>query len=427
MPGTRGRAARRGGVAACLLAVVLPAAGVRAAAAPPPVQPCTQFAASPDFAVDRTAFCAGHVRDASTGSTTGIAVFRTSDGGRTWAPGAAAGLFMNDANARVDHLVVSPLYKTDRKVFLQVRNTGLFESTDGGATFTIVDPLAWNRLTGYVSAVPGGLLPSAGAHAVFAMAAPAGQDGEANKSALIDPVAHAHTPVTGTPGRDREFAISDTYDRDGAAFAVADLGVGLQARVAVYRCDATYACGQRLYEFPKRWTYDRIWLSADFANTKTIYLSMTPLTGPRTLWWSRDAGKTWARWTAAERLLTPVAKVKGYPAYGLGRGPGRTLYLRVSYAPTTGAATAPPAEQLFRSGDNGVTWTLTAFGRAATQAGPRGTMPTDNRLDTGDGKLPPGVLTVTPSGRVFSLGSTGGYPSFYCSWDAGRHWARTCH
>lgn len=261
------------------------------------------------------------------------------------------------------------------------------------------------------------------------MASPAGQDGEPNKSAVIDPVARSHAPVAGTPGRDREFAISDTYARDGAAFAVADTGVGVSARVQVYRCDTTFRCNERLHAFPKRWTFDRIWLSSDFARTKTIYVSTTPLTGPRALWWSRDAGKTWARWTSAERLLAPVSKAKAYPAYVLGRGPAgsRLLYLRVSYAPVSDAPAAPPAEQLFRSGDNGATWTLLAYGRTASQRGARGTMPTDNPItDLGDGAVPPGALTVAPGGRLFALGRTGSYFGLYCSTDGGRHWARTC-
>jgi hypothetical protein len=428
MPGVRS-ALRRGGVAACLLATLLPA-GTARAATPPAVQPCTQFAASPDFASDGTAFCAGHVRDPSTGATTGIAVFRTTNRGRTWTAATAAGLFRNDPDARVDYLGVSRLYKTDKTLFLQVRNTGLFQSTDGGATFTLVSPLAWGRLTAYVATVPGGLLPSSpGAHTTFVMASPAGQDGEPNRSALVDPVARSQTPVVGTPGRDREFAVSDTYESDGAAFAVADFGVGLDAHVEVFRCDATFSCGHSLYSFPKRSTFDRVWLAPDFATSKTIYVSMTAVSGQRTLWWSRNAGQTWARWTSAERLLAPVVKAHGDPLYGLGREPvgSRTLYLRISYGPTSRSASAPPAEQLFRSRDNGAGWTLLAYGRTTRQSGARGTIPPDNPLaDGSDGGLPPGVVTVASASTVFALGKTGAYPSFYCSWDAGRHWARAC-
>lgn len=422
------QAGRRSAVAASLLVVLLSPGASTAEPPPPPppappVQPCMDFAASPGFASDRTAFCAGHVRNRSTGATTSIAVFRTTDGGRSWSAAPAAGLSFN-TYSKVTHLSVSPLYQTDKKLFVQIGNTGLFESTDNATTFRIVDPLAWNRLAAFVSEGSGGVLPGIARRTVFAMAAPAGQDGEPNKSALIDPLALAHTPVKGTPARDREFAVSDTHARDGAAFAVADAGVGLTARVELYRCSAIFACDERLYAFPKRWTFDRIWLSRDFATTRTLYVSMTALTGTRTLWWSRDAGRTWARWAPAERLLTPVTKANGSVQLALGRGPARLLYLRFS---SPGDSSAEPAEQLFRSRDNGATWTRIAYGRRWPQQGPRGTMPWDNRPDElGDGTAAAGGVTVASSTTVFTLGGWGPYDSFYCSSDGGRHWGRNC-
>jgi hypothetical protein len=391
------------------------------------VRPCTNFAASPSFAKDGTAFCAGHVWARASGATTSIAVFRTTDGGRSWQSVPAAGLVPSGAYDRVTHLTLSPSYPSDGTLFVQLGTSGLYQSTDRGTTFSLVGPLAWGRLTAYAATAPGGLLGTAGVHPLFVMASPASNDGEPNRSAIVDPLARAHTPVVGTPGRDAAFAVSDTYDRDGAAFAVADHGMGLDAQVGVYRCNAAFACSERLTMFPKRWTFDRVWLSPGFASTKTVYVSMTTLDAKRALWWSRDAGKTWKRWTSAERLLEPVARAKATPAYALGAGPAgsRLLYLRVSYSP--GAADPPPAEQVFRSKDLGASWQLVAYGRTERQRGPRGTMPTDNQLyDYGDGRVAAGALTVTANGRLFMLGETIADAGFYCSSDAGRTWARFC-
>lgn len=397
---------------------------------PPSVQPCTQLAASPAFTADRTAFCAGHVPDPTSGRTTAIAVFRTTDGGRTWTRATAAGLTFNDTDARVTHLSVSPRYASDRTVFAQIRNTGLFQSVDGGETFSLVGPLAWSRVTPFVATAPAPPVPipapDAGAHTIFGMARSGGADGDPNASAIIDPLARSHTPVRGTPARDLEFAIADTFARDGAAFAVADRGVGLDARVELYRCGAMLTCDALLIAFPKRWTFDRLWLSRDFEKTRTVYVSMTTLSGSRVLYWSRDAGGTWSRWSAAERLLAPVVAARNVPRYAVAFGTSRTVYLRVSYMPGATSSAAPPAEQLFRSDDGGSTWRRVAFGRAARQAGSRGVMPTDSPIgEQANGAIPPGALTVAGS-TVFMLGHTGRYAGLYCSWDGGRQWGRTC-
>lgn len=422
-PHVAGRTKRIIAAAACALAV----SGALAHSAPPaapPVWPCDELAVSPEFVTDRTAFCAGAVVDRSTRATTGVAVWRTTDGGRTWSRQAAAGLLVTNPNAKVDHLAVSPLYKTDRTVFVQLTGTGLFSSIDGGATFTVVSPLAWGALTPYAATAPGGLLPAEGVHALYVMARPADEEGSPNGSALIDPITKAYTPVTGTPGRDAAFAVSDTFARDNAAFAVANHGVGLDAYVGIYRCTATFSCSERLQVFPKRWTFDRIWLAPDFRRSRTIYVSMTTVTGARSLWWSRNAGATWTRFSAAERLLAATVDAKVSPAIAFAWS-GRYVYLRVSAAgsPRTG----PPAEQLYRSADGGATWRLFAYGRSATQVGSRGTMPTDALpLETGDGRAPRGRLTGTADGRLFLLGSTWVYKGFYCSANAGRAWARLC-
>jgi hypothetical protein len=422
-----------------LFGACLPVPFASAGLPPPPVISCSEFTASPEFASDHTAFCGGHLVNPATGQTVGFKVYRTTDGGRTWATAAAAGLSSFGTDGRLTYLAVSPLFKTDQTLFAQVGDSGLFASTDSGESFLPVDPLGRGALSSYVMdaatpALPGlrqpaSLLGQAGAHVVFMMAAAASQDGQPNQSALVDPLAHSHTTVRGTPGRDRLFAVSDTFSRDSSAFAVADTGIGLNAQVKVFRCDVTFACGQLLIAFPKRWTFDRIWLSRNFVSTRTVYASVTTTDGARTLWWSRDAGSTWSRWTSAERLYAPIlALKKDIRGYAVGAGTGHTLFLRVAYSPETSSASAPPAEQFFRSADGGVNWTRVSYGRSRIQLGARGTMPQDNSLiDFADGNMSPGALTVASTRTIFALGGgSGSYGGFYCSWDGGVHWGRLC-
>lgn len=427
MPGTV--LTRLGIACSLLLVMVLPGAGRAATTAP--VQPCTQFAASPNFATDKTAFCAGHFRNTTTGQTTGFHLARTTDGGRTWASMPAAGLASRDVYAHIGFFGLSPMFVTDKTIFIQIEGAGLLHSTDGGMTFALVDPIVGHALSMFVSSARSTLaLPEplaetlrVGDHTALVMAVGAGQDGQPNQSAVIDPMTRTHTPVIGTPVRDNAFAISDTYAKDGAAFAVADSGVGLSAQVKLYRCDAKFTCGQLLYAFPKRWTFDRIWLSRDFAKTRRIFVSITSLTGGDTLWWSRDAGKTWARWAPAEQLLMPVAKF-GY-GYALGQGSGKLLYLWIM-ASGGEDPRDPPLHQLFRSRNNGDSWERAAYGRGPHQKGPRGTMPPDNLIYSHAPRNPPGAVTVAGTGSaLFAMGS-GQYRSFYCTWDGGVHWGRMC-
>ena len=394
--------------------------GTPATAAPAPVaQPCTQFAASPTFATDGAAYCAGEVRDVASGNTTALAVFRTTNSGRTWTKAAGTGLPPPQGSNILRDLVVSPRHAVDRAVYLQLA-IGLWGSLDGGETFLPVDPLAWGRVTPYIAAPPADApLGDTAAHTLFAHALRGDVEG-ANRSTIIDPTSRVRTPVKGSPGLDREFAISPDFAKDGLAYVVAEHGVGLTRHFRLYGCSVALECSTPLYRWPNRWTFDRLWLAGDFAKSRTMFASVLPIEGLPTLWRSRDGGKTFTRWTAAEKVRGGDAQV------ALGAVPGSThLYLRVS-----GHGGATPYDQLFWSRDNGAKWTRVSYGRTPLQRGPRGSMPPTAMPGTGNDDTPRGVVTATGGGRLFVVGrtydGTARYDSFWCTTDNGRSWSRTC-
>jgi len=84
------------------------------------------IAMSPDFAIDGTAFAAS--------SSNGF--YRSTDGAKTWTQVNIPG-----ASKQATRVVVSPGFATDHTVFM-CTNTGIFKSTDGGTTFAPVTAVA---------------------------------------------------------------------------------------------------------------------------------------------------------------------------------------------------------------------------------------------------------------------------------------------
>lgn len=408
-------------VVACAIALVAPAPAV----ARPVVEPCMYFAASVTFATDRSAFCVGEVRDRTTNQTTALTFFRTADGGRTWTKATALGLVPPSGAYVVRDVFVSPRFADDRAVFVQL-TSGLYVTADLGETFLPADPLAWGRLTPFAAGAAAEPVGDAATHTLVAHALRGDSEG-ANKSTVLDPTTRARTPAKGSPGLDVEFAVSPTFAADGLAYVVAEHGTGLDHHYRLYGCSVAFECSTPLYRWPARWTYDRIWLAGDHATSRTIYASVRPLDGPATLWVSRNAGKTFSRWTAVERLVRPT----GFSGvFGLSVVTGtRQVYLRVSGS-NGDKASSPPWDQLFWSRDGGTTWTRVSYGRMARQPGPRGSMPPTSVWSRVIGSMPRGSVTATGNGRVFVVGGTyegrTRYDSVWCTVDNGRTWRALC-
>ncbi|MGD2148147.1 MAG: YCF48-related protein, partial [Anaerolineae bacterium] len=84
------------------------------------------LAVSPDYEHDRTAFA---------GSARGL--HKSTDGGETWQRADGP---LGDRHAFIKALAVSPDYQHDGTIMVSVKGMGLFKSTDGGSTFLEIGP-----------------------------------------------------------------------------------------------------------------------------------------------------------------------------------------------------------------------------------------------------------------------------------------------
>jgi photosystem II stability/assembly factor-like uncharacterized protein len=82
--------------------------------------PVDAIAVSPGFAADRTAFAAG----------IGSGLYKSTDGGLGWTPVPLPGSEMN-----VFHIAISPGFVTDRTVFITTSRQGILKSADGGTNW----------------------------------------------------------------------------------------------------------------------------------------------------------------------------------------------------------------------------------------------------------------------------------------------------
>jgi hypothetical protein len=390
---------------------------------------CEQLAVSPTFDTDGTAFCAGIRRDETTGTALALTVFVSTDRGTTWRAAAAAGVPVT-AGEVVRDLIVSPRYRDDHVVVLHLAMTGLFRSTDAGATFTSLYPARSGRYTPFVG-VPAGAAIDAAARTLLVGPAPATV--AAGGAVVIDPASGALYPVAGAaPLAAYRYVVSPTFQADGGAFAVATTAAGTDEHVEVYRCTTAFVCAEKAAAFPARYRFDQAWIAPDYKASHTVYVSLLKPDQRAQLYWSRDAGKTFKPWSAAQAVLNPayVPKYLGVEFAVAPSTPGsHTLWLRGTFS---FAASDPPVAQLLRSDDAGVHWRLAAYGRATYQKGSRGTMPVTGIYGppAAGGETPTGFLvaggrtTLLMLGRCTKFGSSGLGP--FVSRDLGRTWRSFC-
>lgn len=407
------------------------ALGPAVTAAAEPVS-CEVIAFSPDEIRDQTAFCAGMIRNDASYPTGGVRVFRTRDGERTWEQLPVTGL--NLVNQALTQLIVSPNFAEDTTLYLQTLGQGLYVSSDGGTSWLLADPatVSWS---GEYTLAPFTAAPAAGLpkRTVLSFADP-------SLPALLAPPG-VHVPVTAVPGEQLvAFYLSPGFP------SVPGLAAGYSTQrqsVRLYACDATLTCGTPLFTFPYRLRLSAVYFANDYRTSGTVYaVTAIPWTETRGLlhefWRSTDGGKTFARWTAVQRLMPP-RKYDRDDKVGLALNPRRPgeMFLFVNYfgaptgvyraAPSYPSPPYPPGNQVFRSTDNGVRWTRVSFGTFA------------NTLDTAParGSIPwwaPGgaphdvaPIYLTDRGRLLVLAGRSFKDWFYCSADQGRTWkAQAC-
>jgi hypothetical protein len=418
-----GQAARRA-AAACVVAL----AGLTtppAWSAPVNPSPCTALALSPTFATDKTAVCAGMVYEPSTGSATAAAVFVTTDKGKSWRKATAAGIAITRPDDYLRGVVLSPRYATDHMIFVQVARAGLYASTDLGETFTLVSPLGLGRVTPYV-ATPALLADLARPLLLHADAA--GND----VSMQVDPTSHAVAPVPGTPGADREFAVSPRYATDGIAFAAGRVIPPEDKSVSyptVFACATGFACTETRFTGPKYAMFERLWvLPAATPSGFVVVLRLMIGSTPR-LWRSTDGGHAFLPWTSLNAIGATIGgDASAHLDVTADPVQPKRMYLRASWTGNTFRRGSPPNEQLFVSEDAGGRWTRVSWGTmnsALHHVGPIPEMaPPADALNT-----PVGFVAAGGGGRLFMLAGSRGLPGYtgpVCSRDGGKTWARFC-
>lgn len=384
--------------------------------------PCASLAASPQFRSDRTAFCASR-------SGTSFDLWRTTDGGESWNKRAATGLGPSPSALGAPRLMLSPRYEADHAIFVGILGGGLYESRDGGDSFTVVHPpFAGSNSRPLVARL--GDAPLEAVQRVQFVEARPGQEEGANESVLIDTATHLSTPIKGSPVYDHDFAISPAYEQDGLAFAIGESGVGETEQFHLYGCNELFVCSEELFSLPLTTEFDHLWFAPDFERSKTMFLSGESLRARIQVWQSHDAGVTFQPWKSVQAILDRIRhpkKAGGRVEIALAGVPNTsTMYLRTYYDSTSYDNPRIPSARLFRTDNHGNSWRQIAFGRNPISYKGRhpGTFPAHLVEQPSKYQPDPGAMVAPTKETLLILTSKGDTVS--CSNNGGRTWAYRC-
>lgn len=333
----------------------------------------------------------------------------TQPTGTTLVPGLAPSVY---------EFLISPDFPTDRTLVV-VLSSFVFYSTDAGATFVQAvgnyGRLSMADALHGISADPThGVVLSAGRYPTSATV----------RSAALDPALPVPRPLVGTGTPDIAFLPAPAGSPD-VAYAIGESGsTPPTTQHSFYACNAAYACAERLGSLPAGQTFVEAWFAADFPTSGTVFVATIDVQNRTHVYVSRDRARTFAPVPGLSAYLDQSYRAKLAPMIALAPGkPGSdTVFARLAGG---GNSRRSPTTRLFRSDDNGKTWRLVSWGRSPDGSGPNGTMPYDH-LERGWTRLPRGLLTYTPDGRLLFAGTHRGMHVVWCSSDAGRTWRAAC-
>ena len=407
-----------------VLAALLGVASATPSSAEPLLPFCTTPAFSPAFAKDRTGFCAGLATNDETGAVTGVRLLVTRDAGASWRTAAASGLPATDSTL-IGAVVVSPRFAADHTLYVQT-SLGLYASTDYGASFTLLDSFAAPGFTGtdnVTAYVESPVVPVGGGTDRVVIAYAGG-----DRSRRIDPP--LSVPVVGAPGDDIQYLAVGT----GAAETLYALTAEPDAsadparpyRDALYACDRTVTCAERLSQFPAGWYAERIWAGAGAQPPLYVQLRKVRADHMVEVRRSVDGGRTFKPWTSVNALLARYATARAaFPRVWVTQHPGKLsrMYLRIAHGGVRSprGSSDPATEVLYTSANSGGSWTAVA---TTGYGGPKGAR---GRLGWTESDLRVGPrIEAMPDGRLFAVGGTATYLGIYCSRDGGLSWTYRC-
>lgn len=323
-----------------------------------------EITASPSYSSSPTLYASGTLSRGCGGPSCPV-LFRSSDGGATWAQLPATGFAGGS-------IFLPPNYPEDSRIFASTPR-GLQVSLDSGDTFLTLSPVAG----------PAAISPafSRGDPRILIGSSPAFEWRDDLKTARP-----LESQILGSSAIN--FAFSPSYPEDHRILAGAtSVSQNTLHQSGVFLCEGISGC-RRLSWLEGARGVPRLHLSPAFSQDDTIFA----LVGRR-LYLSTNAGSGFSV-LPAPRGLTSVTLDPNF-------GPGR---------PTVYAATLRDGEQpggVWRSLDSGRTW---------------------QQLFSGDQLSGVTDLAVTPSGRILALvaAGDGGTGGFLCSVDGGRGWASRC-
>jgi len=334
------------------------------------------IATAADYSTSHTVYAVGQRSQCTTGCTE---LWRTVDGGATWARAAARGW---------ERSTVLPVVVGRRAALVTAVAGGYALSYDAGETFQHIDA------PGSPTAVTEG---SAGAVELLLT----GKDGSSDY--VLGLPAGTTKAIPGDPSLDHlQINPSPAYGHSGANIPAAVAWGVDQAK----RSERLDWCDDALVCTPKAAISagGQVVFSPTFATDETLFLL-----SPNGLLRSTDGGVTLVPVTVmtsdSSTLITTVTSLAATPDFDTRSGHG-TLFAGVVAASKSRSNTVSGG--VFRSSDGGLSW-----------------QPSNDNAGLSSGVA---ALTMAPDGRLFAgTIQFGDSPGFvYCSADGGRTWGNSC-
>jgi hypothetical protein len=382
------------------LALALP---VQASATAAPI-PCEALGISPSFGHDHSALCIARHQLLPSDQPIGEDVSFTTDGGRGWHRQTATGLPATGAT-RWSQVVFSADYSNDHKIYVQEASSGLFVTSDGGATFTVADPVAlgggnYPQLTAFFAGGP--VAAGIGLPTVPALA----YTGAGGTAILVPPV-HLPTPSIVSTNS----AVQTFLTLGPQMYAVIQSG-GSSIQTTLTRCTTLLVCSDTAASLPPGEFLQQAG-AATISGHRDIWLTtghLYPHDEAIRIWRYDPTDQHLTEWTDLERAVSPGRPI----AFGI------TISIANLHGAVAALVDGPGFARRLLGATTPSTWRLWASRTIASGSLPSNGVATSPYF---------GNALLSGGDRLFTIGnattSTFAGDALYCTLD-GRHWHTHC-